>query len=185
MEWEAPRNVTEIRSFLGLAGYYRRFVQDFSIIARPLMNLLKKNVQFRWTATCQNSFERLKEALTTTPVLALPTRNGGFVVYTDASSQGLGYVLMQNGNVIAYASRQLRTHEANYPTHDLELAAIVHALKIWRHYLYGETFSIFIDHKSLKYISTQKELNLRQRRWMELLKDYDCTIEYHSGKRSS
>ena len=86
MEWEAPRNVTEIRSFLGLAGYYRRFVQDFSIIARPLTNLLKKNVQFRWNATCQNSFERLKEALTTTPVLALPTGNVGFVVYTDASS---------------------------------------------------------------------------------------------------
>ena len=89
---------------------------------------------------------------------------------------------MQNRKVIAYASRQLRTHDVNYPTHDLELAAIVHTLKIWRHYLYGETFSIFTDHKSLKYISTQKELNLRQQRWMELLKDYDCTIEYHPGK---
>ena len=97
----------------------------------------------------------------TTPVLALPTENGGFVVYTNASGQGLGCALMQNGKVVAYASRQLRTHEANYPTHDLELVVIVHALKIWRHYLYGETFSIFIDHKSLKYISIQKELNLR------------------------
>ncbi|KAL0401650.1 UNVERIFIED_CONTAM: hypothetical protein Slati_4194900 [Sesamum latifolium] len=95
------------------------------------------------------------------------------MVYTDASRQGLGYVLMQHGNVIAYASRQLRPHEMNYQTHDLELAAIVHALKIWRHYLYGETFHIFTDHKSLKYIPTQKELNLRQRRWIELLKDYD------------
>ena len=154
MEWEVPRNVTEIQSFLGLAGYYRRFVQDFSIVARPLTNLMKKNVQFRWTETCQRSFEKLKEALTTTPVLALPTGEGGFVVYTDASGQGLGCVLMQNGKVIAYASRQLRTHEVNYPTHDLELAAIVHALKIWRHYLYGETFSIFTDHKSLQYIPT-------------------------------
>ena len=107
MEWEAPRNVTEIRSFLGLARYYRRFVQDFSIVARPLTNLLKKNVQFRWTETCQRSFEKLKETLTTTPVLALPTGEGGFVVYTDASGQGLGCVLMQNGKVIAYASRQL------------------------------------------------------------------------------
>ncbi|KAL0448540.1 UNVERIFIED_CONTAM: Transposon Tf2-11 polyprotein, partial [Sesamum latifolium] len=89
---------------------------------------------------------------------------------------------MQHGKVIAYASRQLRPHEINYPTHDLELAAIVHALKIWRHYLYGETFHIFTDHKSLKYIPTQKELNLRQRRWIELLKDYDCTIDYHPGK---
>ncbi|KAL0290647.1 UNVERIFIED_CONTAM: hypothetical protein Sangu_2564900 [Sesamum angustifolium] len=89
---------------------------------------------------------------------------------------------MHNGKVIAYASRQLRTHELNYPTHDLELAAIVHALKIWRHYLYGEKFQIFTDHKSLKYILTQKELNLRQRRWIEPVKDYDCTIDYHSGK---
>ncbi|KAL0411358.1 UNVERIFIED_CONTAM: Transposon Ty3-G Gag-Pol polyprotein [Sesamum latifolium] len=107
---------------------------------------------------------------------------GGYVVYTDASKQGLGCVLMQNGKVIAYASRQLRPHESNYPTHDLELAAIVHALKIWRHYLYGEKFQIFTDHKSLKYILTQKELNLRQRRWIELLKDYDCTIDFHPGK---
>ncbi|KAK4392375.1 Transposon Tf2-11 polyprotein [Sesamum angolense] len=89
---------------------------------------------------------------------------------------------MQHGKVIAYASRQLRPHEMNYPTHDLELTAIVHALKIWRHYLYGETFQIFTDHKSLKYIPTQKELNLRQRRWIELRKDYDCSIDYHPGK---
>ncbi|KAK4395954.1 hypothetical protein Sango_1749700 [Sesamum angolense] len=89
---------------------------------------------------------------------------------------------MQHGKVIAYASRQLRPHEMNYLTHDLELAAIVHALKIWRHYLYGETFQIFTDHKSLKYIPTQKELNLRQRRWIELLKDYDCTTDYHIRK---
>ena len=89
---------------------------------------------------------------------------------------------MQNGKVIVYASRQLRTHEVNYPTHDSELATIIHALKIWRHYLYSETFQIYTDYKSLKYIATQKELNIRQRRWMELLKDYDCTINYHSGK---
>ena len=109
-------------------------------------------------------FEELKKRLTTTPILALPSENGGFVVYTDASRMGLGGVLMQNGKVIAYTSRQLRPHEMNYPTHDLELAAIVHALKTWRHYLYVETFQIFTDHKSLKYIPTQKELNLRQRR---------------------
>ena len=115
-------------------------------------------------------------------MLVLPSEGGGFVVYTDASRQGLGCVLMQNGKVIAYASRQLRPHELNYPTHDLELAAVVHALKVWRHYLYGETFQILTDHKSLKYILTQKELNLRQRRWIELLKDYDCTIDYHPGK---
>ncbi|KAK4391439.1 Retrovirus-related Pol polyprotein from transposon [Sesamum angolense] len=149
MEWRVPKNATEVRSFLGLAGYYRRFVEGFSIIAGPLTKLLRK---------------------------------GGYVVYTDASKQGLGCVLMQNEKVIAYASRQLRTHELNYPTHDLELAAIVHALKIWRHYLYGEKFQILTDHKSLTYILTQKELNLRQKRWIELLKDYNCTIDFHPGK---
>ena len=104
------------------------------------------------------------------------------MVYTNASRKGLGCVLMQEGKVIAYASRQLKSYELNYPTHDLELAAIVFALKIWRHYLYGRQFEIFTDHKSLKYIFTQKELNMRQRRWIELLKDYDCAIRYHPGK---
>ncbi|KAL2252041.1 UNVERIFIED_CONTAM: Retrovirus-related Pol polyprotein from transposon [Sesamum indicum] len=182
LEWEPPKNVTEVRSFLGLAGYYRRFVKDFSIIAKPLTNLLKKNAPFNWNDKCAQSFEELKKRLTSALILALPSGDGGYVVFSDASRQGLGCVLMQHGRVIAYASRQLRPHEMNYPTHDLELAAIIHALKIWRHYLYGETFQIFTDHKSLKYIPTQKELNLRQRRWMELLKDYDCTIDYHPGK---
>ncbi|KAL2235714.1 UNVERIFIED_CONTAM: Retrovirus-related Pol polyprotein from transposon [Sesamum indicum] len=182
LEWEPPKNVSEMRSFLGLAGYYRRFVKDFSIIAKPLTNLLKKNAPFNWNDKCAQSFEELKKRLTSAPILALPFGDGGYVLFTDASRQGLWCVLMQHGRVIAYASRQLRPHEMNYPTHDLELAAIVHALKIWRHYLYGETFQIFTDHKSLKYIPTQKELNLRQRRWMELLKDYDCTIDYHPGK---
>ena len=131
---------------------------------------------FSWSPQCQQSFEELKRRLTTAPILAFPSKNGGFFVYNNASRMGLGGVLMQNGKVIAYTSRQLRPHEMNYPIHDLELAAIVHALKTWRHYLYGETFQILTDHKSLKYIPTQKELNLRQRRWIELLKDYDCTI---------
>ncbi|KAK4382892.1 Transposon Tf2-12 polyprotein [Sesamum angolense] len=182
MEWRVPKNATEVRSFLGLAGYYRRFVEGFSIIAGPLTKLLRKGVTFQWTEQCQQSFDELKKRLTSTPILVLPSGSGGYVVYTDASKQGLGCVLMQNGKVIAYASRQLRTRELNYPTHDLELAAIVHALKIWRHYLYEEKFQILTDHKSLKYILTQKELNLRQRRWIELLKDYDCTIDFHPGK---
>ena len=124
----------------------------------------------------------MKNRLTSAPVLALPNGKDGFVVYSDASRQGLGCVLMQNDRVIAYASRQLKKHEENYPTHDLELAAVVFALKIWRHYLYGVPCRIFTYHKSLQYIFTQKELNLRQRRWLELIKDYDCTIEYHPGK---
>ncbi|KAL0368012.1 UNVERIFIED_CONTAM: Retrovirus-related Pol polyprotein from transposon [Sesamum calycinum] len=182
MEWEPPKNVSEVRSFLGLAGYYRRFVKDFSVVAKPLTNLLKKNAPFNWNDKYAQSFEELKKRLTSAPILALPFGEGGYVVYIDASRQGLGCVLMQHGKVIAYASRQLRPHEINYPTHDLELAAIIHALKIWRHYLYGETFQIFTDHKNLKYIPTQKELNLRKRRWIELLKDYDCTIDYHLEK---
>ena len=113
----------------------------------------------------------------TAPVLTIPSGSGGFVVYSDASKSGLGCVLMQHGKVVAYASRQLKEYEKNYPTHDLELAAVVFALKIWRHYLYGETCEIFTDHKSLKYIFTRKELNMRQRRWLELVKDHDCASQ--------
>ena len=118
----------------------------------------------------------------TTLVLALPTEFGDFVVYSDASEKGLGCVLMQNNNVIAYASRQLKLYERNYPTHDLELATVVFALKIWWHYLYGKRCEIYTNHKSLKYFFTQKELNMKQRRWLALIKDYDCEINYHPGK---
>ena len=124
----------------------------------------------------------MKGRLTSASVLVFPNGRDGFVVYSDASWQGIGCVLMQNDRVIAYASRQLKKHEENYPTHNLELVAVVFALKIWRHYLYGAPCRIFTDHKSLQYIFTQKELNLRQIRWLELIKDYDCTIEYHPGK---
>jgi ribonuclease HI len=116
------------------------------------------------------------------PVLVMPDLQKGFDIYCDACGQGLGCVLMQEGHVIAYASRQLRKHELNYPTHDLELAAVVHALKIWRHYIMGTKCQVYTDHKSLKYIFTQKDLNLRQRRWLELIKDYDLEIHYHPGK---
>ncbi|KAL0448767.1 UNVERIFIED_CONTAM: Transposon Ty3-I Gag-Pol polyprotein [Sesamum latifolium] len=181
LEWEPPKNVSEVRSFLGLAGYYRRFVKDFSVVAKPLTNLLKKNTPFNWNDRCAQSFEELKRRLTSDLFLLYRLGMEDMWYILMLHDKDLG-VLMQHGKVIAYASRQLRPHEINYPTHDLELAAIVHALKIWRHYLYGETFHIFTDHKSLKYIPTQKELNLRQRRWIELLKDYDCTIDYHPGK---
>ena len=182
LNWEQPKTVTEVRSFLGLAGYYRRFVEGFSRIATPLTQLTRKNTKFEWNEQCEKSFQEFKKRLVSAPVLTIPSRSGGFVIYSDASGKGLGCVLMQNGKVIAYASRQLKDYEKNYPTHDLELAAVVFALKIWRHYLYGEKCDIFTDHKSLKYFFTQKELNMRQRRWLELLKDYDHTIQYHPGK---
>ena len=124
----------------------------------------------------------MKTRLTSAPILALPDGESEFELYTDASKNGLGCVLMQNGHVIEYASRHLKTHEINYPTHDMELTAILFALKIWRHYLYGTNFKVLSDHKSLKYIFTQRELNMRQRRWLKLISDYDLEIRYHKGK---
>jgi hypothetical protein len=182
LNWSPPKNVPEIRSFLGLAGYYRRFIEGFSKIVKPLTTLLEKGKDFKWDEKCQASFEELKKRLTIAHVLIMPYIHKGFDVYCDASRQGLGCVLMQEVKAVAYASRQLRKHEQNYPTHDLELAAVVHVLKIWRHYIIGNKCQIFTDHKSLKYIFTQKDLNIRKRRWLELTKDYDLDIQYHSGK---
>ncbi|GKB79040.1 putative reverse transcriptase domain-containing protein [Tanacetum coccineum] len=139
--WASPKTPTEIRQFLGLAGYYR-----------------------------------------SAPILALPEGSEDFMVYCDASHKGLGDVLMQRVKLIAYASRQLKIHEKNYTTHDLELRSVVFALKIWRHYLYGTKCTVFTDHKSLQYILDQKELNMRHHRWLELLSDYDCDIRHHHGK---
>nr|GEX88959.1 putative reverse transcriptase domain-containing protein [Tanacetum cinerariifolium] len=155
--WKTPESPTEIRSFLGLAGYYRRDKQEEALCI-------------------------LKEKLCDAPVLALLDRPNDFVVYCYASNQRFGCVLMQRGKVIAYASRQLKIHEKNYTTHDLELGAVVFALKIWRHYLYGTKSVICTDHKSLQYIFDQKELNMRQGRWVELLSDCECEIKYHPGK---
>lgn len=161
LDWRQPKSVTEVRSFLGLAGYYQRFIEGFSKIARPLTQLLKKEKKFEWTETYEESFQELKKRLVSALVLVLPDIRKDFVVFCDACREGLGCVLMQEGRVVAYASRQLKPHKGNYPTHDLELAAIVHALKIWRHYLIGNRCEIFTDHKSLKYTFTQSELNLR------------------------
>jgi len=179
---ETPKSVTEVRSFLGLASYYRRYIEGFSKLALPLTQLTCKGKAFVWDVQCENSFNELKQRLTTTPILILPNSDEPFVVYYDASLLGLGGVLMQDNKVVAYASRQLRIHEQNYPTHDLELAAVVFVLKIWRHYLYVSRFEVFSDHKSLKYLFDQKELNMRQRRWLELLKDYDFGLNYHPSK---
>ncbi|WVZ52281.1 hypothetical protein U9M48_003357 [Paspalum notatum var. saurae] len=180
--WKVLEIPKEVRGFLGLAGYYRRFIENFSKIANPMTFLLENDAEFRWTNAQQAAFDDLKKRLTTAPVLTLPDQQKKFIVYCDASRDGLGCVLMQESIVIAYASWQLRKHEVNYPTHDLKLAAVVHALKIWRHYLYGQRCEIYTDQKSLKYIFTQNELNMRQRRWLELIMDYDMEIHYHPGK---
>ena len=156
VNWKSPRNLTEVRSFLGLAGYYRRFVRGFSVIVSSLTKLLRKGIKFEWIEKCHNSFEQLKGMLVEAPVLTQPTSGKEYTLYSDASGIGLGCVLMQDGKVVAYASRQLKPHEQNYPTYDLELAAVVFSLKIWRYYLYGEKCRIYTDHKSLKYLLTRK-----------------------------
>ncbi|GKB88339.1 putative reverse transcriptase domain-containing protein [Tanacetum coccineum] len=155
-DWASPKTPTNIRQFLGLAGYYRRFIEGFSKIARPMTKLTQKSVKFEWGEKAEMAFQLLKQRLCSAPILALLEGSDNFVVYCNASHKGLGAVLMQKEKVIAYASRQLKVHEKNYTTHDLELGAV--------------------------HILDQKELNMRQRRWLELLSDYDCEIRYHPGK---
>ncbi|GJW18058.1 putative reverse transcriptase domain-containing protein [Tanacetum coccineum] len=158
-DWTSPKSPTEIRQFLGLAGYYRRFIEGFSKIAKPMTKLTQKKIQFVWGDKQEAAFQLLKQKLCSAPILALPEGSEDFIAYCDASKKGLGVVLMQREKVISYASRQLKIHEKNYTTHDLELGAVVFALKIWRHYLYGT-------------------------KWLKLLSDYDCDIRYHPGKAS-
>jgi hypothetical protein len=147
-----------------------------------MIELLKKGKTFEWTPRREASFQELNKRLTTTSVLTMSDMEKSFSIYCDASSQGLGCVLMQDNHVVAYASRQLRKHEEKYLTHNLELAVVIHALKIWRYYIIGKRCEIYSYHKSLKYIFTQPDLNLRQQRWLELIKDYDLRINYHPSK---
>nr|GEX66591.1 putative reverse transcriptase domain-containing protein [Tanacetum cinerariifolium] len=181
-DWASPKSPIEIRQFLGLAGYYRRFIKGFSKIVKPMTKLTQKKVKFEWGDKQEAAFQLLKHKLCSTPILALPKGSKDFIVYYDASNKGLGAVLMQREKVISYASRQLKIHEKNYTTHDLELGAVVFTLKIWSHYLYGTKCTVFIDHKRLQHILNLKELNMRQRRRLELLSDYDYDICYHPGK---
>jgi hypothetical protein len=144
--------------------------------------MLKKENKYVWNDACDEAFKLLKKLLTTSPMLAQPDTDKSFIVYCDASGTGLGGVLMQECQVISYSSRQLRRHEEHYPTHHLELSAIVMALKTWHHYLLGNVVHIYTDHKSLNYTFTQPNLNMRQRRWLELIKDYELEVHYHPGK---
>nr|GFB76932.1 putative reverse transcriptase domain-containing protein [Tanacetum cinerariifolium] len=154
----------------------------FSKIVKPMTKLTQKSVKFDWGEKKDYAFQILKQKLCSALILALPEGSENFMVYYDASHKGLGAVLMQTEKVIAYASCQLKIHEKNYTTHDLELGAVVFALKMWRHYLNGTRCIVFTDHKSLQHILDQKELNMRPRRRLELLSDYDCEIRYHLGK---
>ena len=160
---DCPRLLTptNIRIFLGLAAYYLRFVDGFASIGSPLTTFNQNYKKFEWSKACEKSFQLFKDRLTSAPVLTLPEGTKGFVLYWNASRVGLGCLLMQHGKVIAYASRNLKSHEINYPTHDLELAVVLFSLKIWRHYMYGVHVNVFTDRKSLQYVFMQKELNLR------------------------
>nr|GFC68317.1 putative reverse transcriptase domain-containing protein [Tanacetum cinerariifolium] len=181
-DWASLKTPTEICQFLGLAGYYQRFIEGFLKIAKSMTKLKQKAIKFDWGDKEENAFQLIKHKLCSAPILALPEGSEDFVVYCDASHKVLGAMLMQREKVIAYASRQLKVHERNYTIHDLELGLVVFALKIWRHYLYETRCIVFTDHKSLQHILDQKDLNMRQRRWLELLSDYDCDIRYHPGK---
>jgi hypothetical protein len=147
-----------------------------------MIELLEKDRKFEWMPACEASFQELKNQLTTALILVMPDMEKSFSIYCDTSSQGLGCGLMQDGHVVSYASQQLRKQEVHYLTHDLELTVVVHALKICRHYLMEKRYELYMDHKSLKYIFTQSNMNLRQRRWLELIKDYNLGINYHPEK---
>ncbi|MCO5550731.1 hypothetical protein L7F22_004222 [Adiantum nelumboides] len=182
VEWPQPTSVSKVRGFLGITGWYRIFVKDYALIAAPLTSLLKKGMPIDWKAELEASFSELKGYLVSSPILKLPNFSKEFEVVTDASGLALGGVLTQEERPVAYTSRKLRDHERNYPTHDLELLAVIHALKLWRHYLLSRKFQLVTDHKSLKWIFTQPNLNMRQRRWIELLQEYDFDIKYRPGK---
>eukprot|EP00253_Pinus_taeda_P005649 PITA_05649 len=184
MEWPVPKDVADVRSVMGLAGYYRRFVEGFSKVAFPITSLQKKGKVFHWTLSYQKSFEQLKHLLTTTPILSIADPNKDYVVCTDTSKEGLGGVLMQEGKVIAYESRKLKEHEQKYSSYDLELAAVIHALKMWRHYLMGRKFLLFTDHHSLTNYFSQPTLNARQAWWMDFLSGFDFDIKHLQGKEN-
>jgi transposase InsO family protein len=185
-DWPTPTGVAAVRSFLGLAGYYRRFVKDFSRIAMPLTGLLRTEVKFQWNESQQQSFLQLKQSISTAPVLALPDDSLPYIVSTDASGFAVGATLCQDqGNgpqPIAFLSHKMNEHERNYPVHEQELLAVIIALKEWRHYLFGRPFKILTDHQSLRYLSTQPHLSPRQIRWSEFLQQFDYQMEYSPGR---
>lgn len=185
-DWPTPKSVQDIRSFLGLAGYYRKFIQNFSKISSPLTELLKKDVSFEWTTRQEQAMNELKQAIMTAPVLINPDHKLPFTVVTDASGFAVGAALCQDqGNglqPVSFMSKKMLPAEKNYPVHEQELLAIICALKEWRHHLHGNHFKVITDHRSLKYLQTQTHLSARQTRWSEFLQQFDFTIEYQEGK---
>ncbi|KAG7583645.1 Integrase catalytic core [Arabidopsis suecica] len=181
-EWPSPKSVGEVRSFHGLAGFYRRFVKDFSTLAAPLTEVIKKNVGIKWEQAQEDAFQALKEKLTNAPVLSLPDFIKTFEIECDASGVGIGAVLMQDKKPIAYFSEKLGGATLNYPTYDKELYALVRALQTWQHYLWPKEFVIHTDHESLKHLKGQQKLNKRHARWVEFIETFPYVIKYKKGK---
>jgi hypothetical protein len=181
-DWPTPTNVSQIRSFHGLAGFYRRFVKDFSTIAAPLNELTKKGVEFKWGSSQENAFQELKKRLTEAPLLVLPDFTKTFEVECDASGIGIGGVLMQQGKPVAYFSEKLGGAQLNYSVYDKELYALVRVLETWQHYLWPKEFVIHSDHEALKYLKGQAKLNRRHAKWVEFIETFPYIVKYKKGK---
>ena len=187
-DWKQPLNQKDVMSFLVLANFYRKFIDNFSKRSLPLTKLIGKNSKFHWNIDQENAFNDIKNALTNAPVLKLPTRNGKFIIHTDASSEAIGAVLEQEDEAtksikpVAYYSQKLQGAQLNYPTHEKELYAIIRALLTWKHYVEGRRFLICTDHHSINYLKTQPHLSKRQARWVELMAEFDFDIQYKPGR---
>lgn len=183
-KWEPPRKVFELRSFLELANYYRKFIKGYSTIAAPLTYMLKKNQTWSWDERCQTTFEELKEAVIQEPVLVLPDHTKPYEVHTDASDFALGGVLMQKGHPIAYESRKLNDAEKLYTVQEKEMTAVVHCLRTWRHYLLGTKFVVKTDNVATSYFLKQKKLIPKQVRWQAFLAEFNFVMEYKPSKEN-
>ncbi|XP_042444031.1 uncharacterized protein LOC122029149, partial [Zingiber officinale] len=181
-DWPTPKIVSEVRSFHGLASFYRRFVKDFNTVAAPLNEIVKKNMGFRWGENQEKAFQTLKDKLTHAPILALPDFSKSFEIECDASHVGIGAVLLQDGHPIAYFSEKLSGATLNYSTYDIELYALVRALQTWQHYLLSKEFVIHSDHESLKYLKGQGKLNKRHAKWVKFLEQFPYVIKHKPGK---
>ena len=187
-DWPVPTNVHEVRSFLGLAGYYRKFIHNYSDIAAALNELTKKDIAYKWTTVEQQAFEQLKHAVTHAPVLTTADTSKPFIVYTDASGYGVGAALMQDygqgEQPVAFYSHKMNEHERKYPVYEQELLAVKLALLEWRHYLLGNQFTVYTDHQALTWLRTQPNLSTRQARWLDLFTEYNYIVEYIKGENN-
>ncbi|GKV06951.1 hypothetical protein SLEP1_g18768 [Rubroshorea leprosula] len=183
-EWPTPKNISEVWSFQGLVSFYRRFIKDFSTIAAPLTEIVKKSVGFKWESEQENAFNLIKENVISAPLLALPNFTKTFEIECDASSIGIGAILMQERRPIAFFSGKLTGAALNYPTYDKEMYALVRALETWQHYLWPKEFVIHTDHESLKHLKGQGKLNRRHAEWVKFLETFPYVIKYKQGKEN-